>query len=207
MLMSPMGLRSEKGCAGDARQKLKSTDPTSRQRGRPTSTNPKLSTNNQSENGKNWSRVPDGCLTPRQTGQQTIGCNITFSLTLNSEAVWVPLPWLCRKRPQKWNPVPDGTTGSSRLGVLNLREIYCCESHRTRTCWVCSRGPTAIVNYRPVLWSERADCINKPPTAIKISSWAPHEFLTWRQTNWMTISHNMTLGRSSLCEDNALSHT
>jgi hypothetical protein len=43
MLMSPVGLRSEKGCAGDARQKLKSTDPTSRQRGHPTFTNPKLS--------------------------------------------------------------------------------------------------------------------------------------------------------------------
>jgi hypothetical protein len=33
MLMSPMGLRSERGCAGDARQKLKTIDPTSRQRG------------------------------------------------------------------------------------------------------------------------------------------------------------------------------
>jgi hypothetical protein len=31
MLMSPVGLRSEKGCAGDVQQKLKSTDPTSRQ--------------------------------------------------------------------------------------------------------------------------------------------------------------------------------
>jgi hypothetical protein len=47
MLMSPVGLRSEKGCAGGARQKLKTTDPTSRQRGRPTSTNPQLSKNNQ----------------------------------------------------------------------------------------------------------------------------------------------------------------
>jgi hypothetical protein len=26
MLMSPVGLRSEKGCAGDARKKLKTTD-------------------------------------------------------------------------------------------------------------------------------------------------------------------------------------
>jgi hypothetical protein len=43
MLVSPLGLRAEKDCAGDVRQKLKSTDPTSRQRGRPTSTNPKLS--------------------------------------------------------------------------------------------------------------------------------------------------------------------
>jgi hypothetical protein len=43
MLMSPVGLRSETGCADDVRQKVKSTDPTSRQRGRPTSTNPKVS--------------------------------------------------------------------------------------------------------------------------------------------------------------------
>jgi hypothetical protein len=35
MIMSPVGLRSEKGCAGDAQQKLKTADPTSRQRGRP----------------------------------------------------------------------------------------------------------------------------------------------------------------------------
>jgi hypothetical protein len=77
MLMS----RSEKGCAGDARQKLKSTDTTSRQRGRPTSTNPKLSKNNQSENGKNWWRVPDGCLTPVWTGRLTVGLNI-IALTL-----------------------------------------------------------------------------------------------------------------------------
>jgi hypothetical protein len=41
--MSPVRRRSEKVCAGDARQKLKITDPTSRQRGRPTSTNLKLS--------------------------------------------------------------------------------------------------------------------------------------------------------------------
>jgi hypothetical protein len=61
--MSPVGLRSEKGCAGDARQKLKSTDPTCRQRGRPHVN--KLETHkedNQRENGKNWSRVPDGFL-------------------------------------------------------------------------------------------------------------------------------------------------
>jgi hypothetical protein len=61
MLMSPVGLKSEKGCAGDARQKLKSTDSTSSQKGSPTSTNPKLPK-------KNWSRVPDGCLTPGRTG-------------------------------------------------------------------------------------------------------------------------------------------
>jgi hypothetical protein len=40
--MNTVRFRSEKGRAGDAQQKLKGTDPTSRQRGRPTSTNPKL---------------------------------------------------------------------------------------------------------------------------------------------------------------------
>jgi hypothetical protein len=40
MLVSPVGLRSEKGCAGDVQQQLKTTDSTSRQRGRPASTNP-----------------------------------------------------------------------------------------------------------------------------------------------------------------------
>jgi hypothetical protein len=71
MFLSPVGLRSEKGCAGDDRQKLKITDPTSRQRGRSTSTNPQLSENNQREKRKNWSRVPDGCLTPRRTDRLT----------------------------------------------------------------------------------------------------------------------------------------
>jgi hypothetical protein len=43
MLVSPVGLRSEKGCAGYVQQKLKTADPTSRQRGLPTATNPQLS--------------------------------------------------------------------------------------------------------------------------------------------------------------------
>jgi hypothetical protein len=79
--MSPVGFRSEKVCAGDALQKLKTTDPTSRQRGRSNSTNLQLSKNKQREKEKNWSRVPDGCLTPRQTGRLTVGRNITLTLT------------------------------------------------------------------------------------------------------------------------------
>jgi hypothetical protein len=35
---------------------------------------------------KIWSWIPDGCLTPRQTGQLTIDHNIT--LTLTCEVVW-----------------------------------------------------------------------------------------------------------------------
>jgi hypothetical protein len=84
MLMSPLGLRSEKGCADDAQQKLKTTDPTSRQRGRPKTANPQLFKNNQGEKGNNWSRVPDECLTPGRTGQLTVGHNITLTLTLTS---------------------------------------------------------------------------------------------------------------------------
>jgi hypothetical protein len=82
MFMSPVGLKPEKGCAGDARQKLKTTDPTSRQRGRPTSTNPQLSKNNEKEKRRSWSLVPDGCLTSRQIDRLTIGYNITLTLTL-----------------------------------------------------------------------------------------------------------------------------
>jgi hypothetical protein len=78
-----VGLRSEKVFAGDARQNLTTTDPTSRQRGHPTSTNSQLSKNNQSEMGKNWSRVPDGCLTPGRTGRLTVGHNITLTLTFD----------------------------------------------------------------------------------------------------------------------------
>jgi hypothetical protein len=70
-----------KGCAGDSRQKLKTTKPISRQRGRPTSTNPQLSKNNQRGDEKNWSRVPDGCLTPGRTDRLTVGRNITLTLT------------------------------------------------------------------------------------------------------------------------------
>jgi hypothetical protein len=40
---------------------------------------------------KNWSCAPDGCLTPRETGQLTISHNITLILTLNGSVVrWSP---------------------------------------------------------------------------------------------------------------------
>jgi hypothetical protein len=81
MFVSPLGLRSEKGCAGDVRQELKTTATTSRQRGHPTSRNPQLSKNNQREKVKNWSRVPDGCLTPGRTSRLTVVRNIPLTLT------------------------------------------------------------------------------------------------------------------------------
>jgi hypothetical protein len=55
--MSPVGIRSEKGCAGDVQKKLKSTDATSRQRGRPTSTNLKL---HKKKSKKEWEKLVEG---------------------------------------------------------------------------------------------------------------------------------------------------
>jgi hypothetical protein len=43
-----------------------------------------LSTNNQRDKGKNWSLVPDVCLTSRQTGRLTVGRNITLATTKSS---------------------------------------------------------------------------------------------------------------------------
>jgi hypothetical protein len=112
MLTSPVGLRSEKGCAGNAQQKLKTTDPTSRQRGHPTSTNLQLSKNNQRKKGKNLSRVPDGCLSSGRTGRLADG--LTLTLTLRGRAPCGDgLQYLLRSpaRRRKGNPVPGGITG------------------------------------------------------------------------------------------------
>jgi hypothetical protein len=82
MLMRSMGLRSEKGCVGDAQQKLKTTDPTSHQRERSMPTNSQLSKKIKERRRKNLSWVPVGCLTPRQAGRLTVGHNITLTLVL-----------------------------------------------------------------------------------------------------------------------------
>jgi hypothetical protein len=107
MLMSPMGLRPEKGCSGDARQKLKSTDPTSRQRGRPTSTNPKLSKNIQRENGKNWSLVP--------------GPKVHLGIILSSERVpHFKKPAIVRQKTKIWSWAPDGSPTPRQTGRLTV---------------------------------------------------------------------------------------
>jgi hypothetical protein len=46
MIMSPEGLGPENDCAGEDQQQLETADPSSRQRERPTSTNPQLSDSN-----------------------------------------------------------------------------------------------------------------------------------------------------------------
>jgi hypothetical protein len=79
MLMSSVGLRSEKGCAGDARQKLKSTDPISHHRA-PHHINKPESVKKNQRVGKigSGSQV---CLIPRRTGRQTVGHNVILTLT------------------------------------------------------------------------------------------------------------------------------
>jgi hypothetical protein len=68
---------------------LQIIDSSSRQIGRPTSTNPQLSKNNQRAKGKKWLRVPDGCLTPRRTGRLTVCRNITLTLTIRDSTVCI----------------------------------------------------------------------------------------------------------------------
>jgi hypothetical protein len=46
MVASPKGLGPENNCAGEGQQQLQKTDPYSRQRERPISTNPQLSNSN-----------------------------------------------------------------------------------------------------------------------------------------------------------------
>jgi hypothetical protein len=62
---------------------LQITDPSSRQRGHATPTNPQLSKMIKERRGKNWSQVPDGCLAPIRTDRLTIGRNVTLTLTLS----------------------------------------------------------------------------------------------------------------------------
>jgi hypothetical protein len=84
MLISPVGLRSGKVCTGDNRQKLKTTDPTSHQRGRPTSRNPQLFKNYSIRKRKIGLGVPGGCMTPKETGRLRAGRNRTRTQTRTS---------------------------------------------------------------------------------------------------------------------------
>jgi hypothetical protein len=72
MVMSPAGLGPENDCAGEDQKQLQTTDPSSRQKGRPTLTNPQMT-----------ETKVDGSLTPKQTSRLTIGRNITLSSTLS----------------------------------------------------------------------------------------------------------------------------
>jgi hypothetical protein len=86
MAMSSAGLRPKIDCSGKAQEQLYSnlqTRPLLREGAT------KLQTCNClkeiSRRTKNWSQVPDGRLTPRQTGRLTAGRNVTLTLTLREK--------------------------------------------------------------------------------------------------------------------------
>jgi hypothetical protein len=86
VVVSPAGIRLEKDCAGEVQQQLKTIDPSSRQIWCIASRNPSLS-KNYLKKERNWSRVPDERLTPRETGRLTADRNITLTLTLNASKI------------------------------------------------------------------------------------------------------------------------
>jgi hypothetical protein len=83
MVLNAVVLRPERDCAGEDQQQQYITDP-SRQRGHYRITNPQLCKENFKKK-ENWSRVPDGCLTPRRTGRLTVARNLTLALTSLAE--------------------------------------------------------------------------------------------------------------------------
>jgi hypothetical protein len=81
--------------------------------------------NNQRENGKNWSRVPDGCLVPRPTGRLTVGRNITLTLTLTltlTHIVHVPTALLPGDSPNVYW-IASWVSGRASLDTVVRREI------------------------------------------------------------------------------------
>jgi hypothetical protein len=50
--------------------------------------NPQLPKNNQREKGKNWSLVPDECLTPGRTGCMTVSRNMTLTFDKQAIPMW-----------------------------------------------------------------------------------------------------------------------
>jgi hypothetical protein len=66
--------------AREVQQHLYATDPSYRQRGRPTSTKPY-------DSNRNLVIGPNGCLTSRQTGQLAVGRNTTLTLRERNKPV------------------------------------------------------------------------------------------------------------------------
>jgi hypothetical protein len=82
MAVSSAGLRPKSDCSGNAQKQLYSNLQTLHLV-REGAT--KLQTHNClkeiSRRKKNWSQVPDGRLTPGQTGRLTVGCKLTATAT------------------------------------------------------------------------------------------------------------------------------
>jgi hypothetical protein len=97
----------------------------------------------------------------------------------------------------KYGDLAFQVEGVSRIGTIE----YGLEPRGTQTrAGLRWREPTATVNYRPVLSSERALQTNKPETCLKKISrrkknWSrvPDRCLTPRRTGQLTVGRNVTL--------------
>jgi hypothetical protein len=78
MVSSTKGLGLEKDCAGKGQQHIQKTDPSSRQRGRPTKQDRNCQTNKYLVMSPIWGS------TPRLTGWLTVSRNVTLTLTLTA---------------------------------------------------------------------------------------------------------------------------
>jgi hypothetical protein len=139
--MSPVGLRSHKSCAGDAKtENYRSNFSSERAAHINKPETVKKNKNNERENGKKWSRVTDGCLTPRRTVQQTVGRNITLTLTSrnvliflkftlhqsrNYTVILVNLPWSADRSPN--NPTESR---QAYYFLTTIMKVFRC----TKTC-------------------------------------------------------------------------
>jgi hypothetical protein len=93
-----------------------------------------------------------------------------------------------RRRLRKGNAVPGGITGPPCWGSLEPETVKCGHDSRgSRTWeWLRSRGPAPIVNYRPILSSERTsykDYECKYSVEKKCWSWVSWG-LSPRRTDW-----------------------
>jgi hypothetical protein len=82
--------------------------------------------NNQRENGKNWSLVPDGCLIPGRTGRLTVGRNITVTLTLWWVVRWsrLALPYGPNRVCVSFPSPEDGSRSSFQNIFLSYLELW-----------------------------------------------------------------------------------
>jgi hypothetical protein len=155
MIANPRGLGPEKDCAGKDRQHIQNTDPSFRQRGRPTKTRRQLSNSNKylvvSPRWGSTPRLTDWGIWPRlHTGY----CLKSKSKSKSkSHCDWrsVNRSPASRRMQRK---------GKSRIWDSNIGREY--HGIRTRE-WLRWRL-VAIVNDRPILSSETAAYINKPAT-------------------------------------------
>jgi hypothetical protein len=124
--------------------------------------------------------------TPRYTDWLTINHNVTLTLYH-----WKIRDWV-RVKPSAWVHnwailfLEDINT---RIWPYRLGKVLETVKYGQEYCstwiweWLSWQDPSAVVNYRPIIWSERDPTSTTPNylTVIKIWSWAPDGCLTSRQ--------------------------